>query len=130
MCNGTSYYKYSFQKAVETNYTAQVFWLMVWAMPIAPRRNSANPIQRSKFTQRVSVYESPEANDIAGDGRFPVEERTREEDLESASSSSSIGRNSDVSGGSSESEDLNEVQSSFKGPLDSLDSLEEVLPIK
>jgi hypothetical protein len=47
----------------------------------------------------------------------------------SASASSSIGRNSDVS---SEGEDCeeNEAQSSYKGPLDMMDALEEVLPIR
>ncbi|KAJ0090274.1 hypothetical protein Patl1_13588 [Pistacia atlantica] len=98
-------------------------------MPIALGRNNTNPIQRSKFMQCVSIYESPEAKAIAGDRRLPVE-RKRKEDVESSSSSSSVGRNSDVSGGSSDGEDSNEVQSLFKGPLDTLESLEEVLPIK
>lgn len=49
----------------------------------------------------------------------------------STSSSSSIGRNSDQSARSSDGEDSgenDEVQSSYKGPLDMMDSLEEVLP--
>ena len=47
----------------------------------------------------------------------------------SPSSSSSIGRNSDVS---SDGEDCgeNEAQSSYKGPLDMMEALEEVLPIR
>lgn len=53
----------------------------------------------------------------------------REEDLDSCSSSS-IGKNSDVSGGSSEEEDDTEVPSSYKGPLDTMHDLEEVLPIR
>lgn len=46
-----------------------------------------------------------------------------------SSSSSSIGRNSDVS---SDGEDCgeNEAQSSYKGPLDMMEALEEVLPIR
>lgn len=51
----------------------------------------------------------------------------------STSSSSSIGRNSDQSARSSDGEDSgenDEVQSSYKGPLDMMDSLEEVLPVR
>ncbi|XP_023534916.1 uncharacterized protein LOC111796503 isoform X2 [Cucurbita pepo subsp. pepo] len=51
----------------------------------------------------------------------------------STSSSSSIGRNSDQSARSSDDEDSgenDEVQSSYKGPLDMMDSLEEVLPVR
>lgn len=67
------------------------------------------------------IYNSP---------RFPTE---RGGDLDSCSSSS-IGRNSDSSGGSSDGGDESggetEVQSSYKGPLDTMDALEEVLPVK
>ncbi|MCL7031100.1 hypothetical protein MKW94_000866 [Papaver nudicaule] len=56
---------------------------------------------------------------------------------DSCSSSSSIGNNSDLSnggggGGSDEGSDDAEVQSSYKGagPFDSMDSLEDVLPIR
>lgn len=99
-------------------------------MPITLGRNNTYPIERSKFMQCVSIHKSPEATAIVGDRRFPVVERERKEDEESSSSSSSIGKNSDVSGGSLDGEDSNEIQSLFKGPLDNLDSLEEVLPIK
>ncbi|XP_019085749.1 PREDICTED: uncharacterized protein LOC104710866 [Camelina sativa] len=44
----------------------------------------------------------------------------------SSSSSESIGKNSDVDDEGGE----NEVESSYKGPLDMMESLEEVLPIK
>ncbi|XP_022982399.1 uncharacterized protein LOC111481236 [Cucurbita maxima] len=50
-----------------------------------------------------------------------------------SSSSSSIGRNSDQSARSSDGEESgesDEVQSSYKGPLDMMDSLEEVLPVR
>ncbi|KAF9614690.1 hypothetical protein IFM89_019818 [Coptis chinensis] len=50
----------------------------------------------------------------------------KNEELESCSSSS-IGRNSDCE---SDDDGDGEVQSSYKGPLDSLDSLQEVLPIR
>ena len=46
-------------------------------------------------------------------------------------SSSSIGKNSDLSENSLEkSGDGEEVQSSYKGPLDAMEALEEVLPIR
>ncbi|KAL3838606.1 hypothetical protein ACJIZ3_023197 [Penstemon smallii] len=46
-------------------------------------------------------------------------------------SSSSIGKNSDISENSMEkSGDGEEVQSSYKGPLDAMEALEEVLPIR
>ncbi|KAK7388264.1 hypothetical protein VNO78_23075 [Psophocarpus tetragonolobus] len=49
-----------------------------------------------------------------------------------SSSDSSIGRNSTSSEDSSDREDAGEVevQSSFKGPLDTINDLEEVLPVK
>lgn len=43
------------------------------------------------------------------------------------SCSSSIGRNSDFDGGS---DDEAEVQSSYKGPLDTMDALEDSLPFR
>lgn len=67
---------------------------------------------------------------ISDSSRFPAE---RGDDLDSCSSSS-IGRNSDSSGGSSDGGDESggdgEVQSLYKGPLDTMDALEEVLPVK
>lgn len=51
----------------------------------------------------------------------------------SSSSSSSIGKNSDLSvRSSSDGEDCeeNEAQSSYKGPLEMMEALEEVLPIR
>lgn len=51
-------------------------------------------------------------------------------DMDSCSSSS-IGRNTESSSnGGDESEGESEVQSSYKGSLDTMDALEEVLPIK
>ncbi|KAH7523886.1 hypothetical protein FEM48_Zijuj06G0059500 [Ziziphus jujuba var. spinosa] len=51
----------------------------------------------------------------------------------SSSSSSSIGKNSDLSGRSSsdgEECEENEAQSSYKGPLEMMEALEEVLPVR
>jgi hypothetical protein len=51
------------------------------------------------------------------------------DDLKDCSPSSSIGTNSDLG---SDGEDLgeNEAQSSYRGPLDMMNALEEVLPIR
>ncbi|XP_057957771.1 protein OXIDATIVE STRESS 3 LIKE 1 [Malania oleifera] len=86
----------------------------------------------------MNMFESPEilageqrvlASDVSG----KVEERSGEEGglEDSCSSSSSIGKNSDdlCSDGEDSRESI-EVQSSYKGPLDALDALEEVLPIR
>ncbi|KAK7857303.1 hypothetical protein CFP56_018527 [Quercus suber] len=81
-------------------------------------------IERSKFMQCIPIYDSP---------RFRAE---RVGDAEDSCSSSSIGRNSDTSdgggggGGGDESGEESEVQSSFKGPLDTMNALQEVLPLK
>ena len=51
----------------------------------------------------------------------------------SSSSTSSIGRNSDLSSERSMEDDdsgENEAQSAYKGPLDMMESLEEVLPVR
>ncbi|OVA09471.1 hypothetical protein BVC80_7763g2 [Macleaya cordata] len=120
-------------------------------MSIALERNS-NRIEGSGFIggmSCISIFESPESGrsmngNLVGDRKFPVsnlgikgmkkmDERETEEELDSSSSSSSIGRNSDISnGGSSEGGgfDEAEVQSSYKGPFETMDSLEEVLPIR
>ncbi|GMN52995.1 hypothetical protein TIFTF001_022139 [Ficus carica] len=85
-------------------------------------------IRRSRFIHGVpclSIYDSSEPKVFA-------EDRRRLERESDSCSSSSVGRNSDLSGGSSDGDDSadDEVQSSFKGPLDTMDALEEVLPIK
>lgn len=106
-------------------------------MSIAFQSNSR--MDRAGFDHTMSfkaIYDSSDSARFSGDRRLispPVaaEERVDEDD---SCSSSSIGKNSDVSrGGSSDGEvdsGDGEVQSSFKGPLDCLDSLEEVLPMK
>ncbi|XVE53988.1 hypothetical protein DITRI_Ditri03aG0046800 [Diplodiscus trichospermus] len=81
--------------------------------------------------QCPSVYDSPEEKTEDRRRLFSAEER-EEDDLGSCSSSS-IGRISDVSGeSSSDGEDSTEaeLQSELKGPLDTMDALEEVLPMR
>ncbi|KAJ9168045.1 hypothetical protein P3X46_019619 [Hevea brasiliensis] len=84
-------------------------------------------VQRSAFIHRMPPFMGA----FSGDRRFPAAER-REDDLDDSSSSLSIGRNSDLSGGEDSGQDCDEseVQSLYKGPLDSMVALEEVLPIK
>ncbi|KAG4931468.1 hypothetical protein GLYMA_17G226500v4 [Glycine max] len=53
-----------------------------------------------------------------------------EEEECSTSTSSSIGRNSDVSSERSMEEGENEVESAYHGPLHAMETLEEVLPIR
>ncbi|KAK9131390.1 hypothetical protein Sjap_011877 [Stephania japonica] len=79
----------------------------------------------------AAVFESPKS---AGDRMFPVRKVEETGDRDSCSSSS-IGRNSDDSSGRSSDGDGSgegevEVQSVFKGPLETMDSLEDVLPIR
>ncbi|XP_050215590.1 protein OXIDATIVE STRESS 3 LIKE 2-like [Mercurialis annua] len=104
-------------------------------MSIAFQTTSGDSIHSSRFIRhhRMSPYF---LTGCAGERRFPAAESGRrrkkkgsdsDSDLSSSSSSSSIGKDSD------EEEDCGgefEAQSSFKGPLDTMDALEEVLPIK
>lgn len=80
----------------------------------------------------ISIYDSPDAGAFTNSRRFPVKAGGEKEDELGSGSSSSIGRNSDSSGRSSDGDDSGEteVQSSYKGPLDTMDALEDVLPIK
>ncbi|KAJ7966353.1 MTD1 [Quillaja saponaria] len=95
-------------------------------------------IEPSGFTRVMtcaSVFlESPEdrkvTTNIGGDQVVPT--KVSNECSTSSTSTSSIGRNSDLSSERSlEGEDSgeNEAQSSYNGPLDMMDALEEVLPI-
>ncbi|KAL3650717.1 hypothetical protein CASFOL_007120 [Castilleja foliolosa] len=60
-----------------------------------------------------------------------VFEDIREASCSNESSSSSIGKNSDLSEDLSEKLDYDEeVESKYKGPLDAMDELEQVLPIR
>ncbi|KAL3497414.1 hypothetical protein ACH5RR_040146 [Cinchona calisaya] len=91
----------------------------------------------------ISVMDPQEICNNIGDGEFLVEKKMvandqKKEELSmalntscSSSSTSSIGKNSDVSEKSMEnSGETEEVQSSYKGPLDAMEALEEVLPIR
>lgn len=108
--------------------------------------NSGGP-EGSVYVHGISnlpLTDSPEM--CAGDRRFTVEEKVvvvkkeiinegnnkkRHVMMSSSSSTSSIGKNSDVSGESIvKSGESEEVQSPFKGPLDAMEALEEVLPMR
>ncbi|XP_057967905.1 protein OXIDATIVE STRESS 3 LIKE 2-like [Malania oleifera] len=91
--------------------------------------NPRNRIQRPAFDHGmpcISIYDSPEPAVLVADRGFQAAG-----DSDSCSSSS-IGRNSDVFWALSDGDDggESEVQSSYKGPLDTMDALEEVLPMK
>lgn len=98
------------------------------------RSDNTNSIRRSGFghgMQCVSVYDSPEEK--SEDRRRLLSAEEREDDDLGSCSSSSIGGNSDASGeSSSDGEDSTEaeVESELKGPLDTMDALEEVLPMR
>ncbi|PIN07402.1 hypothetical protein CDL12_20031 [Handroanthus impetiginosus] len=94
-------------------------------------------IERSGFAHcnmacASAIYNSGEFS--TADLRFPGAQQRVPEDQTgslSSSSTSSIGKNSDDSTGGGGSGDEEEVQSECKeGPLNSLDALEEVLPVK
>lgn len=73
----------------------------------------------------VATFEVPPVSDA----KAAEEQELKERHWCSSSSTSSIGRNSDLSS-DGENEEENEVQSSYKGPLNMMDSLEEVLPMR
>ncbi|PIA27654.1 hypothetical protein AQUCO_07600074v1 [Aquilegia coerulea] len=101
---------------------------------------SNNRIESSGFIRGLScmIFESPEktrpmavvgSGGGGGDQRFSgAKVVVHHDDDDDCCSSSSIGRNSDSDG--DDDDDDGEVQSSFKSPLDTLDALQEVLPIK
>ncbi|KAA8546250.1 hypothetical protein F0562_003011 [Nyssa sinensis] len=82
-------------------------------------------IEGSEYMRRMSCVPPP-----------PGKEEREEGALDSSkSNSSSIGKNSDLSESGRSSADAedsgdSEVQSSYKGPLNAMESLEEVLPIR
>ncbi|CAN6699158.1 unnamed protein product [Malus baccata var. baccata] len=100
-------------------------------MSIALQRNGGggnNMIRRPRFIHGapcIPIHDSSENKGFAQDRRLDQEDSC-------SSSTSSVGRNSDSSDGSSEGEESGEaeVQSSLKGPLDTMDQLEEVLPVR
>jgi len=94
------------------NYSSQVS-VSVKTMPFALQTNGGVSIGLSSFAHCVAIC----------DRDFPAEDSD-------SSSDSSIGRNSISSEDSSDQEDAGEVESSFKGPLDTMNDLEEDLPVK
>lgn len=103
--------------------------------------NKGGEVKGSGYVHGISCISAIDSPEICnGDGRFFVEKvvvaNEKEEELKasdtcSSSSTSSIGKNSDISGRSMEnSGDTDEVQSSYQGPLDAMEALEEVLPIR
>ncbi|KAE8724463.1 Damaged dna-binding 2, putative isoform 2 [Hibiscus syriacus] len=105
-------------------------------MPQIFGRNNDNSslIRRSGFLhgmQCVSVYGSQE--EMSEDRRRLSSTVEIDDDDLGSCSSSSIGRNSDDHGESQSDDDdppEAEVQSQTKGPLDTRDALEEVLPMR
>lgn len=85
-----------------------------------------------------SIYESPERRRIdpleEEEGASAAAGKGVDEGKEEESCSSSIGRNSDCSaagsGSDGEESGETEVQSRFNGPLETMDALEESLPIR
>lgn len=96
----------------------------------------------SGYVHGVACISTIDSGEIGlQDGRFLIENlvaaKEKREEVKmalntcSSSSSSSIGKNSDMSGRSKEnSGDADEVQSSYKGPLDDMEALEQVLPMR
>ncbi|KAI5556494.1 hypothetical protein POPTR_018G048100v4 [Populus trichocarpa] len=81
------------------------------------------PRGRLGFVVTSSVFDSPVGR------REEMAEECSPSSL-TTSSKSSIGKDSDLSGGGEDGLDENEVQSAYKGALDSMEGLEEVLPIR
>ncbi|KAA3457898.1 Photoactivated adenylate cyclase subunit alpha-like protein [Gossypium australe] len=97
------------------------------------RNGDGNSIGRSGFIHDMQcIQDSPEVRNDDQRESVLAEDGEEEDDL-GYCSSSSIGGNSDVSGeSSSDGEDSREtkVQSKLKGPLDTMDALQEVLPTR
>ena len=86
-------------------------------------RRIGDPVGASGF-ERGSLFEPNACSDSNSSSSSPAP---------SASETSSIGKNSDLSArSSSDGEDCeeNEAQSSYKCPLEMMEALEEVLPIR
>ncbi|KAF7817347.1 serine/arginine repetitive matrix protein 2 [Senna tora] len=91
---------------------------------------------RRVVTCASAFFESPEENKLTaksgGNNALPLKV-SDDQCSTSSSSTSSIGRNSDLSSDRSTGDEdcgENEVQSAYNGPLDMMESLEEVLPIR
>ncbi|KAI3443557.1 hypothetical protein Pfo_000222 [Paulownia fortunei] len=107
-------------------------------MSIALERNNSgggHRIEGPGFVHRnmTCVSSAYDSSGLSASDRRSAEKEEEENPSGSLSSSStsSIGKNSDEASGGGSGSDGEEVQSEYKGgPLDSLDSLEEVLPVK
>ncbi|XP_057767146.1 protein OXIDATIVE STRESS 3 LIKE 1-like isoform X1 [Salvia miltiorrhiza] len=103
-------------------------------MSIALQRNNSgggHPIEGPGFVHCEMAYVSSpyDPPELSAADRLSPEAEDASGSL-SSSSSSSIGKNSDEHPGGGSGSDEEEVQSQYKGgPLDNLDSLEEVLPV-
>lgn len=100
-------------------------------MSIALDNISNNRIEGSGFIRGLScmIFESSEKSSLkmaAGIMKKNIVDDDADDEL-GYCSSSSIGRNSESD---DDDEDDSEVQSSYKGPLDNLDALQDCLPIK
>lgn len=83
-------------------------------------------IGRSEFAGGIGCFPAGESLGTGGESVVKNEFRPAEEVEQSCSSS--VGNNSDCS--DSDGGDSPEVQSKMKGPLETMDSLEESLPIR
>ncbi|KAK6941292.1 hypothetical protein RJ641_026669 [Dillenia turbinata] len=104
-------------------------------MPIALERSGGNRIEGSGFIHGISCVAIYDKSESPHRGVFAVptskEGKEIEDNLGDSTSSSSIGKNSELSSDGDDDSGDAEVQSSFNGgPLDSMDALEGVLPIK
>lgn len=90
-------------------------------------------MEPSGFTRGLAMAEGRVAAAAVGESEAAKDSNACSASASSSSSSSSIGKNSDLSvRSSSDGEDCeeNEAQSSYKGPLEMMEALEEVLPIR
>ncbi|CAI9297524.1 unnamed protein product [Lactuca saligna] len=87
--------------------------------------SDSNQIQSQGFSHWMGIYNISDSTLFNGGNPWTSRLSTVKEEDDS-SSSSSIGKNSDAGGGDSD----DEVQSKDNGPLNQLNDLEKVLPIK
>ena len=102
-------------------------------MSVAFENNScsdSNRIQSQGFSHRLWIYNISDSTRFTGGNHWTSGLPTVKEEDDSTTSSS-IGNNSDAGAGGGDSDDEEaEVQSKDNGPLNELNALEEVLPIK
>lgn len=87
-------------------------------------------IQQRVLMGKKGVFEDVKGEEEGGGAKRLVK-NSWSKSITCSDESSSIGKNSDLSESSLErGADGEEVQSSYKGPLDAMEALEEVLPIR